>query len=493
MNETLKRREFIQLSVGTGALCAAWPGLAALAADQPPAKIISPGCRKSKVKVARLFLGRPGAHWPHPKLNMDDEVAAYRKRFAELADELKDVEFVTDQLLTEPAQVEPLAEQIKQADGVLLIHINMGVVPILEAILKLGRPTMLYAAPYSGHEWTRFGAIQQSPLGARLCCVLTSDYRRLAQAIRPFRAIHHLRHAKILNVTARSFAAYAEEVRKKFGTEIKQIGIEQMLEECKAIDDQAAKAEADRWIKQAVAVVEPTPEEVFRSCKLALAFEKLMDQEEATVMTMDCYGSAFKPICQGFAFPCVGFVRLNDMGLGGICESDLRSAMTHIIMQGLTGRPGFISDPTVDESKNSIILAHCLGSRKMDGPAGPAAPYKLRTIMERQEGVVPQVTMRVGQKVTQAILATMDLMPYFTGEVIEVPDLERGCRTKINVRVDGDARTLWKNWSHGLHRVTCYGDIVEELQQFCRYMNIALVNEAVEQKPALPVQTATKT
>ena len=60
------------------------------------------------------------------------------------------------------------------------------------------------------------------------------------------------------------------------------------------------------------------------------------------------------------------------MGLGGICESDLRSAMTHIILQGLTGRPGFVSDPTVDESTDSIILAHCMGTRKMDGPTKPA-------------------------------------------------------------------------------------------------------------------------
>jgi L-fucose isomerase-like protein len=88
------------------------------------------------------------------------------------------------------------------------------------------------------------------------------------------------------------------------------------------------------------------------------------------------------------AFPCVGFVRLNDMGLAGICESDLTSGMTFLMLQGLTGRPGFISGPTVSDSKGAIILAHCLGSTRMDGPAGPRASYKLRTIMERQEGCV---------------------------------------------------------------------------------------------------------
>ena len=169
------------------------------------------------------------------------------------------------------------------------------------------------------------------------------------------------------------------------------------------------------------------------------------------------------------------------MGLGGICESDLRCAMTHILFQGLAGKPSFISDPTVDESKNSIILAHCLGTTKMDGPNQPAAPYKLRTIMERQEGVVPQVEMRIGQKVTQGILVGSDYLPYFTGKIIDAPvslQDDRGCRTKITVQVDGDVRKLWKNWSDGLHRQTCYGDITQELGIFCRFKDIKMVNQA---------------
>ncbi|MFH1921333.1 MAG: hypothetical protein ABIP48_15820, partial [Planctomycetota bacterium] len=326
------------------------------------------------------------------------------------------------------------------------------------------------------------GALQKEELGAKLACKLTSDYRQLAAAIRPFRAIHHLREAKILNVTSRSFGEYPAAIQERFGTEIQEIGLQRVLDACEAVDDAQARAEADRWTQDAEAVVEPSPEDIFKSCKLALAFEKLLDEEDATVMTVDCYGTMFKPLCQGYAFPCIAFTRLNDLGLGGMCESDLQSSLTHILFQGLCGRPGFISDPTVDESNNSIILAHCLGTRKMDGPDGPAAPYKLRSIMERQEGAVPQVKMRIGEKVTQARLVGADLLPYFTGEIIDTPDTDRGCRTKITVKLDGDAKTLWKNWSYGLHRVTCYGDITEDLAHFCRFMDIEMVNEAAAKR-----------
>ncbi|MHC4645155.1 MAG: hypothetical protein ACYTBJ_06620 [Planctomycetota bacterium] len=118
----------------------------------------------------------------------------------------------------------------------------------------------------------------------------------------------------------------------------------------------------------------------------------------------------------------------------------------------------------------------------MDGPDGPAAPYKIRTVMERREGAVTQVKMRIGQKVTQAELIGTDLLLYFTGQIIDAPvglEADRGCRTKITVRVDGDAQKLWKNWSHGLHRVTCYGNVTSELERFCRFKEIELVNEAV--------------
>ena len=179
------------------------------------------------------------------------------------------------------------------------------------------------------------------------------------------------------------------------------------------------------------------------------------------------------------AYPCLGFSRLNGMGLGGICESDLRCAMTHIIFQGLAGKPGFISDPTVDQSCNAIVLAHCMGTVKMDGPDKPSAPYKLRTVMERQEGVVPQVFMPKGQQATQALLVGTDRLLYFTGEIVDAPDVDRGCRTKITVKIDGDAEKLWKNWSNGLHRSTCLGNITKDLQRFCRFARIEMVNEAV--------------
>jgi hypothetical protein len=481
----INRRDFLKMSAAGGAACAAGPALLARAGISGPApvpsKIISPGCRGTKVKIAKLYMGKPDPHWPKPTLDLADEVRSYESEFARLGSEFADVDFTVNELVTSPEEVLTLRDRLKDVDGILAVHLTIWIGPILDAVLDQKKPTVLYAAPYSGHEWTGYGNLLTQEKGALLECLLTSDTNELAFAVRPFRAIHHLREAKILNLTTRPFEEYAAAAREKFGTRIERIGLERVLGAYEAVKEGDARAETDRWLLGAERVVEPSRNDVHKSCRLALALEKILDEDGATVMTVDCYGTMWDKTIKLPAYPCIAFSRLNSMGLGGICESDLRSAMTHILYQGLSGRPGFISDPTVDEGKNHIILAHCMGTTHMDGPAKPGHPYKLRSVMEREEGVVPQVEMRVGQKVTQAILVGMDRIQYFTGEIVETPvgvEHDRGCRTKIAVRVEGALSRLWRNWSQGLHRQTCYGDLSRELKVFSKFKGIDLVDEA---------------
>ncbi len=481
MLSRIDRRAFLQLAAAGSALGCLGPGLWGSQSKAGKGKILSPGCRGSKVKVARIYMGSHHGLWPKPKLDFQKEMRFYASAFEILQDELRDVEFYLDELVTDAAEIEPLADRIAEADGILAVHFNIGVMPILKELLSLGRPTMVFAVPYSGHEWVHFGALRNEPLGAKLDCILSGDLNQLAAAVRPFRAIHHLREAKVLNLTTRDFSDRARGIKEKFGTEIKHIRLEDVEAAFTDVSSDEAWAEASRWMKAAEQVVEPSKEDIFNSARLAMAFERVMDRENATVLTVDCYGTMWDQTIKLPAYPCLGFARLNNMGLGGICESDLSCVMTHILLQGLSGKPGFISDPTVNESNGTIILAHCLGTPKMDGPQKAAAPFKLRTVMERQEGVVPQVRMRHGQRVTQAILVGLDRLRYFTGEIVDTPvELtdDRGCRTKITVKVDGDITRLWQNWEHGLHRQTVYGDLTRELGWFCRFADIQMIDES---------------
>ncbi len=471
----IRRRKFLQCAFASSLF-----GLAGGRGPEAPAqggrKIVSPGCRRSKVKVARVFLGIPRAHYPNPAIDPEAEVRDYRARFEQAKAEIADVDFTTDALVSSPAQIDALKDKLQSADGILVVHVTLGTMPLMRAILALGRPTIIFSPPYAGHEWYELSAIRRDALGSRMECILSSEPRDLIRAIRPFRALHHFREAKILNVASWEAGDYGEEVKKKLGAEIRRVPRERVLELYESVPDSEAKAEAAAWIRGALEVVEPSEEEIFRSAKLALAFDRLLDAEDATVLTVDCYGSMWRQLP---AYPCIGFTRLNDMGLGGICQSDLPCALIHVLFQGLSGRPGFVSNPTFDFSRNAATLIHCLAARKMDGPDGPAAPYRLRSIMEREEGATPEIYMRIGERVTAAIFDGMRAIRYFTGTIVDTPRTDRGCRTKITVKVDGDAEKLWRGWTAGIHRVACYGDISKDLERFARFAGFELHNEAV--------------
>jgi len=479
MQTPTSRREILKLAAAGSLAYLAQPHLPALRAQTAPHGLVSPGARRSKVKVAKIYLGVPGSHYPNPDLDLKKEVQIYEVAFAKLRHELADVEFVVEELVSSVDQLNKWRDNLKDVDGILAIHLSLWTMPVLEEILRLNRPTMIFSAPYSGHEWHTLTGLYKGKEGRNFECLLTSDYRQLAAAIRPFRAIHHLREARILNLTTQAAGKYEEQIRQKFGTQIKKIELRRMLDLYTAVSDGDAETEANAWIKGATEVVEPSRAEILKSCRLALAFERLMEEEEATVLAVDCYGSMWEPLCRSYAYPCIGFAKLNNLGLGGICQSDLPCAMTHVLFQGLSGRPGFVCNPGFDYSTNSAVMIHCLGTPKMDGPQGPAAPYKLRSVMERREGAVPQVKMRTGEKVTIAVLPDTAKILYFGGQITDTPETDRGCRTKITVKVDGSAEQLWKNWSDGIHRVACYGDLTKSLEHFCRFKQIDLVNEAI--------------
>jgi hypothetical protein len=140
------------------------------------------------------------------------------------------------------------------------------------------------------------------------------------------------------------------------------------------------------------------------------------------------------------------------------------------------GIPGFISDPVVDTSTNTVVHAHCVSATKMDGPKGPRCPYIIRSHMEDNKGAALQVRHRIGEMITMAELADLETMLISTGTITGNPDVDRGCRTKIATKVT-DAREILDNYSAGLHRVIFYGDRVQNIKHLGVLMGLKVIEE----------------
>lgn len=468
MKMPITRRCFLRCA-GAG-LAAAGAGLHSrfstlLAAESPPAG--------TKVRVGRVYLGHPHPGWPMSTVDLPAEMRHFEAAFARLSPVLADVEFVDAGLVQNGEQLVAARNQLKDVEGILAIHLTLGTGTQMQGLLETGKPVVVFFPPYSGHEWHTIASLQRQ--GKRIEALPSSDEQDLAVAIRPFRASHRLREARVLHISGQAAEpAYCRSVRVRFGTEIVSLGLPELEKAYREADGDIAAADAERWLREAERTVEPGREDVLKASRMYVAMQRLMTEHRAMAVTMNCLGMGL--VDRGMGYPCLGFARLNNAGLCGVCEADLKSTMTQLLFQYLVGRPGFVTDPLFDLSRQAIIHAHCVAATQMLGPGTPTSPYVIRSHLEDGKGVSLQVRLPVGQPVTMARLIGTDLLLFSTGEAVDSPFEERACRTKLTMRVANVDRFL-ENWSCGLHRVIIYGDHTRDVRRFCRFNGIKVLRE----------------
>lgn len=474
MINDLSRRCFLK-SAAAGALCSS-SLLAMLQQGDAASGGSGPLVPISKVRVGRLFVGRTHPGWPSSTVDLEADAKAFEKALAKISPQLRDYEFVDVGIVSDDRQMSAAMEKFKDVEGVLVIHLTMGITGHLQKLFQLNVPIVLFSLPYTGHEWHTIASWQQQ--GKPIEVYPTSRCEDVIAALRPMRAIHRVKEARILHIsTAVADVNYCAATRKKFGTEIISLKFEDLKAAYEAADRSEAMADARRWIKEASKIVEPTRQEIIDSSVMYIAMRNLLAEHKAVAVTMNCLGMGLMD--RGMAYPCLGFVRLNNMGLGGVCEADLKSTMTHVIFSSLVGVPGFVTDPVFDLSTGTIIHAHCVAATQMEGPDQRQSKYHIRSHLEDGRGVSLMVKMPTARKLCMARLIGQDIMLFSTGDAVDSPFVERGCRTKVTMKVENIEKFL-DNWSCGLHRVVFYGDHTRDIKSYCRFANIRLVQEGVD-------------
>lgn len=436
--------------------------------------------------VRKIYLGgRPS--WPRPDVDLNQEIAEIEAQLAELQRRYPgQIRFTGGEMTKSDAEVAAWLEKDTEADVILAFPVVTITLPQLRKLVESGKPVVQFSLPYQGHDWTHGAAYMQK--GAKLDLIASSNYADLDSYVPLFRTIHHLRHSRVLLMsqpTARPKAA--DGFTKQFGT---TFGYPTYLD-LKAVYDATSVEEsrklADEFIRAAAKVVEPTRDEIVDSMRLYLAMQKLLSQERANAIAIDCLGGFGRK--ELIAYPCVGFSRLNDAGLYGVCENDLDSTMTQMLVTSFSGRPGFVSDPVFDTSRNEVIHAHCVSATRLKGVDSEPCPYMVRSHLEDHKGVSMQVLAPVGEAVTVAKFIGAQKFMLSTGEALGNVDNERGCRTKIRTRVK-DARSLLKSWGAAvntgpampgtrdlLHRVVFYGDHTQPLERLAQLTGFQIVTE----------------
>ena len=467
MSDLINRREFLGVSaVGAGAMLLGSRSVLAAEREEWPAKL-------PPVKIRKVYLAKPIPTWPKPDLDIPAEIARLDKHLAQAEKKLGDVKFIGGELLRVAGDAEHLAENLGDIAALMVFNLTSGVGHLLARLVDTGLPTAMFSQLYSGHDWARIASMQKQ--GKKVICLATSDYGEIAEAAALMRVPPRLRQTRIIYIRNGGMdAKKAKEFKDKLGVEVVSVDNKQLNKAYKAVDDKAAKAEADLWIRGAEKVVEPSREEIVKSTRLYLAMKSMMQQEQARAITINCLGLFRRKLLP--AYPCLGFCRLNNLGLVGACEADIRSTLTMLMFGYAFGVPGFISDPVFDTSTNTVIHAHCVSATRNYGPKGPQCPYIIRSHMEDNKGAALQVKHRIGEVITMAELADLETMLISTGTITGNPDVDRGCRTKIATKVV-DARKILDKYSAGLHRVIFYGDRVQGIKHLGALMGLKVVEE----------------
>jgi L-fucose isomerase-like protein len=425
--------------------------------------------------VAKLYLSGTNTMWPTPLLDEKKEIAEVEANLAMVQKKnAGNVRFVGGEVVKTAEEARAWKQKLASVDGVLMIAIAGG--PLGPAMEQLDLPVLYFSRPYAGHTWSAVAGLQKQ--GRKIAVVATSNYDDLDPYMRMFRTAHHLRASKVLVAceNAPQRQAESQAYSRFFGTTFKFIGGKDLKAAFDAADPAEARREAEAFTKAALRVVEPSPEEILNGLRFYLGIKSLMKQERANAVTVDCFGTLAAKTLPGY--PCIAWSKLNDVGLYGVCEADIASTMTQMMITSYARVPGFVSDPVFDLTHNEVIHAHCVSATKMKGISEPASPYIIRNHMETNEGAVLQVLMPVNEPVTVARLNGPSRMLITTGFVTGTVDTDRGCRSKIRTRV-ADAESWLNNYSAGLHRVVFYGNHLKDIQRMGKLMGFELANEMV--------------
>lgn len=467
---SMSRRGFLQAAGATAACWALQPVEAALAAAVGPVSR-TPIYAKGRARVTLVFTHLPTGNATWPSKNYD-----YAARSKELTDKLRaacpGINF-TVKTAHNAGEADAIVKESGDIDGYVVYL--LGIWPhAAPTFMHSGKPCVLVDDLFAGSGealiHTGNGRREKLPFTT----VSSSNFNDVVDTVRLFEVIHSMKETTILDVVDYDIAAPAGRIKEVYGSKVEKLGSKELAEYYAKADEKEAAEWADLWISQAKKVVEPSRDEIIKSGKMYLSLSKAMADRRADAVTMDCLGMFYTG--RVTAYPCLSFFQMNNDGSTGVCEGDLNSTCTQLLMRYMTGRPGYVSDPVIDTATNEIIYAHCVSTNRVYGPKGKANPYIIRSHAEDGQGASVQSLMPAGDTVTTLEIDVWSKkMVIHTGKTTRNVDEPKACRTKLAAKAN--AEKILDNWSMGWHRVTVYGDWRKRSLDLARLLGIEVYEE----------------
>ena len=404
-------------------------------------------------------------------------------------------------LITSEAEAEQACEKLQaQPPDLIVLHFVTfpagALIPLIAA--RTQPPIVLLANPEEPGEnriWEQnsfcganLGAFVMRRMDKHYAFVRTMPEHigsAIQKHIAAARCIKTLRNCRVGLLGGRVPGFYTSNIdemmlRRKFGSAVELCTLLEMSDLAEKLTPEQLRQGRNLVKKSAARVNGVSERELELLAKMYAAILLMVEKYRLDALALRCWPE--NPDIFGIA-PCAAIGLLNDLGLPVSCEGDVPGALSMKILQALAngGIPLFVDLISYDEKENTAVAWHCGAapcslSRNFD-----ETEYNLHFRVDggNKKGVCNEFSLKQG-KVTIAKL-DQDKDGHFrmllaSGTALDTEPFIRG--NPLNIRLHQPVNKLIdlimkKGLEH--HYTLIYGDVKEELLQFCEWMDIELL------------------
>jgi len=470
-DDRMDRREFL---AGASAVMGGWTLTSLASAGAQAAQ--EPVVARAVVRVVFLyppsstFAHDPDAWWSWPGNEFDAEgrQRQYTAALREMEQRLGVQLVFDDQPVADQQQAQAVCGQLDAAppDGLLLVmfYNNTAVADVLLAKADEARiPAIFYIGLGVKH-----GTVRQYRRPGVYFIQSLDNMEAIEYGLRMIGARKRMAQSRLLSIT--EAPEPREGIEPFFGTTVRVVPFAHYADEFQkvAIDETARQFIAE-FTAGATEKRGLTQESLENAARAHLALKKLLHDEQAQGLTMNC-------LRRGMLKPCVCFSTLNSQLIPAACENDLPALFTQLLGSLLVGRPGFQHNPCYDTEKNHYYASHCTCAKKLHGPDGPALPFLLRRFAHTNEGSTAiQVFWKEGDPVTMVRYYPGDApaLDVYAGKVVVSQPMPPagGCTTNVEIELT-DRRDAGMVVGH--HNLLFCGDFARKFRLFAQLFRMSL-------------------
>ncbi len=362
-------------------------------------------------------------------------------------------------VITSPEEVEKHAPRLRGADALFIAVLTGGSSRVVRSIATVasGKPLILLAHGYHNSFASALSA--KSRLEAEGHRVYLIEAERpseivdeAAVAVRAVRAIVELSKAKVVELNAREVRGEALQAASIFGFRVETVPPEELDRLLESVDTR----EVASYVKQHFDLGGAEEEKLDGPMRLAAVAMKMVRERGASAVTIDCFPFI---VAKGYT-PCLMMAYLLDEGVVAACEADYRALVLLYLAKMLTGKPGWIANPShYNPSDNTLLLAHCTAATSL-GSYAALLPH-----FETGRPYAVHVRLEPGVYTMTALSPDMKTLAFGLVEVIESGMFTGGrCRTQAVVKfVEEEDPAPFPEKAVSNHHILIRGDVRREL------------------------------